>query len=46
MFPNKNAVSTQGAKGKINEQGQLSDNKTKDELLKFIDAFKTLTAHS
>lgn len=36
----------QGAKGKINNQGQLSDNKTKEELLKFIDAFKTLTGHS
>jgi chromate reductase len=45
-FTDKTTLLIQGAKGKINEQGQLSDNKTKDELLKFIDAFKTLTAHS
>jgi chromate reductase len=42
-FTDKTTLLIQGAKGKINEQGQLSDNKTKEELLKFIDAFKTLT---
>jgi len=33
----------QGIKGKINEQGQITDDKTKNELLKFIAAFKELT---
>lgn len=46
MFPNKNALSTKGVKGKINEQGELTDNKTKEELLKFIDAFRELTINN
>lgn len=33
----------QGIKGKINEEGQITDDKTKNELLKFIAAFKELT---
>jgi hypothetical protein len=33
----------QGVKGKINEQGHITDNKTKDDLTKFIKAFKRLT---
>lgn len=33
----------QGAKSKINQQGKITDNKTKDDLIKFIDAFKELT---
>lgn len=33
----------QGIKGKINEQGIITDDKTKAELTKFIDAFKQLT---
>ena len=45
-FTDETTLLIQGAKGKINEQGQLSGNKTKEELLKFIDAFKTLIAHS
>ncbi|MFT4204669.1 MAG: NADPH-dependent FMN reductase [Chitinophagaceae bacterium] len=31
-----------GIKGKINEQGRIVDNKTKDDLMKFIDAFAFL----
>jgi chromate reductase, NAD(P)H dehydrogenase (quinone) len=30
----------QGAKGKINEQGQLTDTRVEEEFLKFIDALK------
>ena len=30
----------QGVKGKINEQGDITDSKTKDDLTKFIDAFR------
>jgi NAD(P)H-dependent FMN reductase len=32
----------QGVKGKINVQGDITDSKTKDDLVKFIDAFKKL----
>lgn len=35
----------QGIKGKINEQGNITDTKTKDDLLKFIEAFKKLVIH-
>lgn len=33
----------QGVKAKIDEHGSIIDRKTKDDLAKFIDAFKTLT---
>jgi chromate reductase len=33
----------QGVKGKINQQGHITDDKTKDDLTKFIDTFKQLT---
>lgn len=33
----------QGIKGKISKQGDITDNKTKDDLSKFIKAFKALT---
>jgi NAD(P)H-dependent FMN reductase len=36
----------QGIKGKINQQGQITDSKTKDDLTKFIDAFKNLTENA
>lgn len=45
-FTNETTLLIQGAKGKINEQGQLSDGKTKEEFLKFIEAFKTLATNS
>jgi len=33
----------QGIKGKINRQGNITDNKTKDDLTNYINAFKELT---
>ncbi|MBF4471603.1 NADPH-dependent FMN reductase [Flavobacterium sp. HJJ] len=41
-FTDETTLLIQGAKGKINEQGQLTDDKTKEDLLRFIDAFTTL----
>lgn len=41
-FTGETILLIQGIKGKINDQGQITDDKTKDELVKFIDAFKTL----
>lgn len=41
-FTDETTLLIPGVKGKINEQGQLIDAKTKVELQKFIDAFKTL----
>lgn len=34
----------QGKKGKINEQGQITDNKTEEDFINFIEAFKTITS--
>ena len=45
-FTDETTLLIQGAKGKFNELGQLSDDKTNEELLKFIDAFKALTTNS
>ena len=36
----------QGVKGKINEEGQITDNKTKDDLVRFSNAFKNLTENA
>lgn len=36
----------QGVKGKINEEGQITDNKTKDDLIRFSNAFKNLTINA
>jgi chromate reductase len=44
-FTDETTILIKGAKGKINEEGQLSDDKTKDAFLKFIEAFKTLTTY-
>jgi chromate reductase len=41
-FTSDTTLLIQGIKGKINEQGYLTDNKTKDDLIKFINAFKKL----
>lgn len=41
-FTNETTLLIQGVKGKINEQGQLTDGKTKEEFIKFIEAFKKL----
>ena len=32
----------QGIKGKINEQGMITDSKTNNDLVEFINAYKTL----
>ncbi len=42
-FTNDTTLLIQGIKGKISEQGDITDSKTKDDLIRFIDAFKTLT---
>ncbi len=41
-FTPDTALLIQGIQGKINEQGDITDRKTKDDLTKFIDAFKQL----
>jgi len=41
-FTDETTLLIQGVKGKINGEGQISDYKTKDAFLKFIDAFKTM----
>ncbi|MFZ1678107.1 MAG: NADPH-dependent FMN reductase [Saprospiraceae bacterium] len=46
IFTKDTALLIQGIKGKINEQGDIIDIKTKDDLTKFIDAFKTLMKNS
>lgn len=43
IFTADTALLIQGIKGKIDGQGYITDNKTKDDLTKFIDAFKRLT---
>lgn len=42
-FTSDTTLLIQGIKGKINQQGDITDSKTKDDLTKFIDAFKKLT---
>lgn len=41
-FTNETTLLVQGVKGKINEQGQITDPKTTDDLLRFANAFKAL----
>jgi chromate reductase len=41
-FTDKTTLLIQGIKGKINEKGELTDMKTKDDLVHFIDEFKNL----
>lgn len=36
----------QGIKGKVDQQGQITDDETKRDLIRFIDAFKRLTQSS
>jgi chromate reductase, NAD(P)H dehydrogenase (quinone) len=43
-FTEETTLLINGIKGKINEQGQITDWKTKDDFMKFIDAFKKLTS--
>jgi chromate reductase, NAD(P)H dehydrogenase (quinone) len=39
-FTNETTLLIPGIKGKLNDQGEITDAKTKDDLDKFIDAFK------
>ncbi len=41
-FNDETTLLIQGIKGKIDRQGEITDDKTKKDLIKFIDAFKTL----
>jgi NAD(P)H-dependent FMN reductase len=40
-FTPETTLLIQGIKGKINEEGQITDDETREQLLRFIDAFKT-----
>ncbi|MGB4845078.1 MAG: NADPH-dependent FMN reductase [Ferruginibacter sp.] len=42
-YTDETTLLLQGIKGKISDQGQITDEKTKNELSRFIDAFKKLT---
>jgi chromate reductase len=41
-FTHETTLLIQGVKGKINEDGIITDNKTKDDLASFVTAYKTL----
>lgn len=41
-FTEETTILIQGIKGKINEQAEITDKKTADEFVKFINAFKQL----
>jgi chromate reductase len=43
-FNKETTLLIQGIKGKINEQGQITDNKTEEDFINFIEAFKTITS--
>ena len=45
-FTNETTLLIQGIKGKLNEQGEITDNKTKNDLDKFIEAFKALVKNA
>lgn len=45
-FTDETCLLVQGIKGKINEQGEITDGKTRDDLAKFINAFKTLVKNA
>ena len=45
-FTTDTTLLIQGVKGKINEQGHIIDNKTKDDLTKFINALNELTKNA
>src|SRR3954453_3278914 len=45
-FTDDTTLLIQGIKGKINEKGEITDTKTKEELVKFIDALKALVANA
>ena len=41
-FTDETTLLIQGVKGKINEKGIITDSKTKDDLTRFVTAYKTL----
>ena len=45
-YTDQTTLLIQGIKGQINEQGDIADTKTIDDLKKFIDAFKTLVCEN
>lgn len=45
-FTTDTTLLIQGVKGKINQEGNITDNKTKDDLTAFISAFKQLIENS
>ncbi|MBK9983362.1 MAG: NAD(P)H-dependent oxidoreductase [Saprospiraceae bacterium] len=45
-FTNDTTLLIQGIKSKINERGDITDKKTKEDLIKFSDAFKALTENN
>jgi NAD(P)H-dependent FMN reductase len=45
-FTSETTLLIRGIKGKINAQGQITNSKTKEELVKFIEAFKDLVTNS
>jgi NAD(P)H-dependent FMN reductase len=44
-FTAETTLLIRGIKGKINNQGQITDSKTKEDLVKFIEAFKNLVTN-
>lgn len=40
-FSDNTTLLVQSVKGKMNDQGEITDNKTLQDLLVFIDAYKT-----
>lgn len=42
-FTEETTLLIQGIRGKIDEQGKITDKRTESELIKFIEAFKNLT---
>ena len=45
-FTDETTLLIQGIKGKINERGKITDNKTMAELVRFVIAYKTLVKNS
>ncbi len=41
-FTDETTLLIQGVKGKVSETGEIKDSKTKEDLIKFVNAFKNL----
>jgi chromate reductase, NAD(P)H dehydrogenase (quinone) len=46
VFTTETTLLIQGVKGKINEQGEISDPKTAQDLVKFLESFKLLVENA